>query len=508
MTGIDASRLREVFCLHRKASAAILALCLLLVCAAPAAAVGAFLDVEPNSWYTEAVSYVVENGYFNGVSETSFAPRVPMTRGMFITVLGRIGNVPQDSPAYGYIHRDSVNLREEPTTSSKLLATLQRGTELRVLGESGDWYRVQAGTQTGYIRGDLMKLTGGPFTDVPADKYYAPYIQWAAGQGVAWGLTQTIFAPDDPITREDLCTALYNFSMKYGVHFYGTVETSVFADDAQISSYARTAVYTMQAIGVIEGRENNLFAPKAGAQRAEVAAILKRYADAVGQNNIPDASVRFGEPVPQSEAVPDSYFDDACFIGHSLVVGMKNYFRLPNADFFAVNGVSASWLLNNPYFELEETETDEDGKTVNVTGTLAQALGEKAGKYGKVYIMLGTNELGAEESHLRQYAASMEAIVDLVRATQPEAKIYLLSILPVSEKRSEKDEHFNCENVIAFNARLRQISADKQVYFVDTYSVLADADGYLPEGSCLSDGIHILAPQYAMLKAYLKTHTV
>ena len=38
--------------------------------------------------------------------------------------------------------------------------------------------------------------------------------------------------------------------------------------------------------------------------------------------------------------------------------------------------------------------------------------------------------------------------------------------------------------------------------------VLADADGYLPEGSCLSDGIHILAPQYAMLKAYLKTHTV
>ena len=68
MTGIDASRLREVFCLQRKASAAILALCLLLVCAAPAAEVGAFLDVEPNSWYTEAVSYVVENGYFNGVS--------------------------------------------------------------------------------------------------------------------------------------------------------------------------------------------------------------------------------------------------------------------------------------------------------------------------------------------------------------------------------------------------------------------------------------------------------
>ncbi len=497
-----------MFRLLKKGTAAVLLVCLLLLCAAPARAVGAFEDVQPNSWYTEAVSFVVERGYFNGVSDTRFAPNVPMSRGMFITVLGRIGNAPQEEAAYGYIHRDSVNLREEPNTSSKVLATLRRNTSLRVLGQSEDWYRVQAGTQTGYIRGDLMKLTGGPFTDVPAEKYYAPYIQWATGQGITWGLTDTRFGPDDDITREDLCTALYNFSVQYGVSFYATVEPTVFTDDAQISSYARTAVYTMQAIGVIEGRENNLFAPKAGARRAEVAAILKRYVDAIGQEHVPDASIRFGEPVPESEAVPDAYFDDACFIGHSIVVGMHNYFRLPNADFYAVNGVSASWLLNNPYFPLEETETDEDGKTVPVKGTLAQALAEKAGKYKKVYIMLGTNELGAEESHLRQYAAGMEAILDIVRSSQPEATVYLLSILPVSEQRSEKDAHFNRDNVLAFNARLRQISVDKEAYYVDTYSVLADKDGYLPEGSCLSDGIHILAPQYAMLKTYLKTHTV
>ena len=165
----------------KRVAAAVLLTCILLACAVPASAVGTFTDVEENTWYTEAVSYVVEHGYFNGVSDTRFAPFVPMTRGMFITVLGRIGNVPQDAPAYGYIHRDSVNLREEPNTSSKILATLRRGTSLRVLGQSDDWYRVQAGTDYGYIRGDLMKLTGGPFTDVPAQQYYAPYIQWAAG---------------------------------------------------------------------------------------------------------------------------------------------------------------------------------------------------------------------------------------------------------------------------------------------------------------------------------------
>ena len=54
-----------------------------------------------------------------------------------------------------------------------------------------------------------------------------------------------------------------------------------------------------------------------------------------------NAGVQFGVPVPESAAVNDSYFDDACFIGHSLVVGMSDYFRLPNADFYAVNGISA-----------------------------------------------------------------------------------------------------------------------------------------------------------------------
>ena len=497
-----------MFCLRKRVLTAVLLVCLTLTCAAPALAVGTFTDVESNSWYTEAVTYVVEHGYFNGVSETSFAPQVPMTRGMFITVLGRIGNVPQEAAAYGYIHKDSVNLREEPNTSSKVLATLARGTTLRVFAQVEDWYRVQAGTQTGYIRGDLMKLTGGPFMDVPAEKYYVPYIQWAASRGIAWGYTETKFAPDDPITREDLCTALYNFSIEYGVSFYAEKDPVVFADDAEINSYARTAVYTMQAIGVIEGRENNLFAPKAGARRAEVAAILKRYADVIGQERIPDASIQFGEPLPERETVPNAYFDDACFIGHSMVVGMSNYFRLPNTDFYAINGVSAAGLLSNAYFELEETETDEDGKEVHVLGTLSQALTEQYGKYKKVYIMLGTNELGPEDSHLRQYASSMEGIIDLVRQSQPEATIYLLSILPVSAHRSENDDHFNRQNVLRFNERLKQISIDKKAYYVDTYSLLADENGYLPDGACMIDGIHILVTQYARLLAYLKTHYI
>ena len=73
--------------------------------------------------------------------------------------------------------------------------------------------------------------------------------------------------------------------------------------------------------------------------------------------------------------------------GHSIVVGMSNYFRLPNADFYAVNGVSAAWMLSNPYFKLERTEKDETGKTINVEGTLAEVLEEKAEMVGTLILL-------------------------------------------------------------------------------------------------------------------------
>ena len=102
----------------------------------------------------------------------------------------------------------------------------------------------------------------------------------------------------------------------------------------------------------------------------------------------------------------------------------------------------------------------------------------------------------------------MKEIIRVVRETQPNAKIYLMTILPVSETRSDKDKNFNLKNVLTYNALLRGISSSEKVYLLDTYGLLADEDGYLPENACASDGIHILMPQYAQLKEYLKTHVV
>ena len=490
----------------KKLLALFLIVCVVCAGAGEAFAVSGFVDVNPDSWYGEAVTYVTENGYFNGVSQTHFDPSGSMTRGMFITALGRMANVPEDLDAAGVITKTNVNLRSEPNTESDVLAVLAQKTTVNVLGQESGWYHVRVGETVGFVRGDLMSVQAGNFNDVAAGKYYAPYVQWAVTESLVSGTSSGYFSPDQNISREQLCTILYNFTQNYGIVLAQSAPLTFFSDDAQISSWARNAVYAMQAAGIINGRENNAFAPKEGATRAEVAIMLQRFALAVGEN-MPNVAIQFGVPVPESEAVGESYFDDVCFIGHSIVVGMSSYFQLDNADFYAVNGISASGILEYDGFELEAVELGDTGELLSATGTLAEVLEEQTDCYGKVYIMLGTNELGPESYHLSSYADSMCKLIDLVRESQPTAKIYVIATLPVSQECSENSENFNRENVQKFNTKLLEISAEKEVYYIDAYSLLVDEEGYLPAENCLSDGIHILGPQYAQLKAYLQTHT-
>ena len=487
---------KEVAPLKRLISAA-LAVCLMASCMIFAAASGTFTDVPADTWYTEAVDFVVEREYFNGISPTQFDPTGSMTRGMFVTVLGRMANVPNETSGRGFISRSSVNLRSEPNTVSKVLAVLTQNSTVRILDKQNDWFHVQAGEKTGYIRSDLMEQLPDAFTDVPGDRFYAPYVQWAAQNGIVSGITPDKFGPDLKITREQICAILRNFSAVYEIPLTEEIDAEVFRDDAVISGWARDAVYILRSMGVINGRDNNDFAPGDGATRAEVAVIMQRFVSAVGEDNLPNVGVPFGAPVPESASVSDSYFADACFIGHSMVVGMSDYFKLPGATYYAVNGISAKGILDYAQFPLEK------GK-----GTLSEALSEKEGQFKKVYILLGTNELGPSSAHSESYATNMGKLIDLVRASQPKATIYVLATYPVSEAKSAKSNSFNRENVLTFNERLLAVSAEKKVYYLDTFSLLADDNGYLPAANCASDGIHITVSQYAVVLKYLKTHTV
>lgn len=180
----------------------------------------AFTDITGH-WAADNILFAASRGLLSGTSDTTFSPDTGMTRGMFVTALGRLAGINPDS------------------------------------------------YQT------------GKFTDVKADAYYAPYVNWAAQTGIVEGVTATTFAPDTNINREQMAVIMKNYAAKLGYDLPQTLKAVTFADNTQISSWAKDAVKSMQQAGILAGKNENKFDPKGTATRAEVATVLRRFAEIV-----------------------------------------------------------------------------------------------------------------------------------------------------------------------------------------------------------------------------------
>ena len=176
-----------------------------------------FDDVNASDWFYGDVSFAAKRGLFSGTSATTFSPNSAMTRGMLVTVLGRMADV--------------------------------RAAE----------------------------YTDISFEDVPAGSYYAPYIEWAFSAGIARGTGEGAFAPDRNISRQDLAVLLAGYAASQGIALRETREVVIFNDSDAISAYALDAVAQMVRAEIMTGRPGDLFDPLAGATRAEVAAVLHRF---------------------------------------------------------------------------------------------------------------------------------------------------------------------------------------------------------------------------------------
>ena len=182
--------------------------------------VPAFTDITGH-WAADNILFAASRGLLSGTSDTTFSPDTGMTRGMFMTALGRLAGINPDS------------------------------------------------YQT------------GKFTDVKADAYYAPYVNWAAQTGIVEGVTATTFAPDTNINREQMAVIMKNYAAKLGYDLPQTLKAVTFADNTQISSWAKDAVKSMQQAGILTGKNENKFDPKGTATRAEVATVLRRFVEIV-----------------------------------------------------------------------------------------------------------------------------------------------------------------------------------------------------------------------------------
>jgi hypothetical protein len=180
----------------------------------------AFTDIE-NHWAKEDIEFVVSHGLFSGTSDTTFSPDTAMTRGMFLTVLGRLANVDVDS-----------------------------------YNESS-------------------------FNDVKSDAYYMGYIEWAIKNNIIKGIGNGNFAPEQAITREQMAVIMSNYAKIMDIKLTQTHGENTFADSANISAYAKDAVQQMQMEGILRGKNGNLFDPQGTATRAEISAVLHRFVELI-----------------------------------------------------------------------------------------------------------------------------------------------------------------------------------------------------------------------------------
>ena len=200
----------------------------------------------------------------------------------------------------------------------------------------------------------------------------------------------------------------------------------------------------------------------------------------------------FSQSVPESEGVDDSYFDDAVFIGNSRTEGFMLYAGLTNATYLTAVGLMVDTIFTQPYAKVGEEKM-----------TIIDAL--KTMDFSKVYIMLGLNELGWVYSSV--YQEYYGRIIDTIREINPDAVIYIQSILPVSAEKSEKDEVYNNPRIQEFNGLLRQLAEEKEVYYLDVAEAVADETGCLPEGASF-DGVHLMPEYCKKWRDYLKIHTI
>lgn len=166
-------------------------------------------------WAYPAIAYVTEKGLMVGNEYGEFTPNFPLTRDMFVTILGRLAGVPAEAVSSG-------------------------------------------------------------FADIPDGHYAAPYAAWARETGVMTGVGGDTFGVNSPLTRQQMAVALARYAALQGAQA-GDFDLGTYADGATIADWARQGVAACSALGLLNGSDG-AFRPNDTTTRAMGATVLQRLA--------------------------------------------------------------------------------------------------------------------------------------------------------------------------------------------------------------------------------------
>lgn len=184
------------------------------------------------------------------------------------------------------------------------------------------------------------------------------------------------------------------------------------------------------------------------------------------------------ENIP-TQPIRDASMNNALFIGDSRTVGLMEYAGIDGADYFCTVGMSVYNIHKKP------VSVPKVGKV-----TLTELLNSK--KYGKIYIMLGINEVGYKfSSTVEKYSELIEFIKD----KQPNAVIFIQANLHVSKSRSDSDKVVNNIAINGLNAELAKLADGKSKFYLDANILFDDKTGALSSDKS-EDSTHLYAKYY------------
>lgn len=258
----------------KRFSAAIFSFIIIMATITPAFAETTFKDVKEPSWYSDAVEYVVESGMMTGVGDNQFDPNGMVTRAQVVQIL--------------------------------------------------------------YAKEGKPKVMGtGRFLDVPSNKWYTNAIQWSNSHGIVAGYPDQTFRPDQTVTREQLVLILYQYARFKGLDIStgtdGALRMEKYADQNQVSAYAKTAVAWALEKGIISGTDNGI-EPKGTANRAQMAVIIRAFCENIEKPHSRTAENDSDDPVKSEETLED---------GEEIIEGDSEVPRSDPAD----HGDETRWEL-------------------------------------------------------------------------------------------------------------------------------------------------------------------
>lgn len=177
---------------------------------------------DTNHWAKDYIAFVTARELFLGTGGNLFSPDSSVTRGMFAAVLARLDG------------------------------------------------------------SDLSGYTTPRFSDVSTGQYYSAPVEWAADKGIVNGVGNGKFNPDQNITREQMAVMLINY-VKYKGYALPAKTSAAFNDESGVASWAKDAVKSIQAAGIINGKSGNVYDPQGIATRAEMTAVFARFVEGLAK---------------------------------------------------------------------------------------------------------------------------------------------------------------------------------------------------------------------------------